>query len=47
MKIHLRNIYTKLPRQKYTPKIEILTLVATQKQVYHYCNKLKHSKLYK
>lgn len=47
MKIHLRNIYTKPHRQKSTPKTEILTLVATQKQVFRYCNKLTRNKLHK
>lgn len=47
MKIHLRNIYTKPHRQKYTPKTEILTLVATLKQVFLYCNKLTHNTLRK
>ena len=47
MKIHLRNIYTKPPRQKCTPKTEILTLVATQNQVFRYCNKLTNNKLAK
>ena len=47
MKIHLRNIYTKPPRQKYPPKTEILTLIATLKQVYYCCNKLTHNKLVK